>query len=414
MGTPENDITPQPVGTRLGDEVRRLRRSAALTQQALADRVYYSRSYITLIETGREQPSPEALKRIGRVLNDQDTLLSLHTDSTHRTHEDDCEFATIAELTRRAISTRLHSDVVEGVENATERLARDYSSTKPAHLAPRVHRHLARAVALLEHKVTLAQHRRLLGASGWLALLLSALHYDLKDQGAAHASRQAAYQFGREAGHNEVVAWSFETLAWFALADNSFREAVGHARAGQAVAPAGTSAAVATAMQEVRATARRGDRVATERALLRADAAIERMPVAEHPEHHFTFDPPKLSFYAATAYVWLGDSRRAEEHARRVIAENGNAAGPNYWPTRTATAFIELGLAIALRGDLDEAAALASQAFDYSFTRRSTLWRAAELDRLLLARSTNAQEVQAFHERFILRRIAVESASNDA
>lgn len=79
-----------------------------------------------------------------------------------------------------------------------------------------------------------------------------------------------------------------------------------------------------------------------------------------------------------------------------------------------ATTFVELGIAIALRGDLDEAADAAQHAFDSDFTRRSTLWRAAELDRLLLAGDTKAREVQRFHERYILRRIAVESASGDA
>ena len=31
-----------------------------------------------------------------------------------------------------------------------------------------------------------------------------------------------------------------------------------------------------------------------------------------NPEHHFVFDPPKLSFYAATCYTWLGELDRAE------------------------------------------------------------------------------------------------------
>lgn len=412
MPTPSDQPSLQPINA-LGDEVRRLRKAAKLTQQALADRTHYSRSYIALIETGREHPSAETLQRIGTALHDKRALLYLLREPARPPAAEDAEIASIVELSRRATSSRLSNDAVEGIERAAARLSREYSSTKPNRLAPQVHQYLAAVVRLLENKVTLSQHQRLLAVSGWLALLLSALHHDLKDREIAKASREAAYQFGHEAGDNEVVSWSFETRAWFALADNNFRDAIGHARAGQAVAPSKTSASVSTTMQEVRATARLGDRVAAERALLRADAALERMPAPEHPENHFTFDPPKLSFYAATAYVWLGDSKRAEEHARRVITENGDAASPNYWPTRVATTFVELGLAIALRGDLDEAADAAQPAFDSDFTRRSTLWRAAELDRLLLAGDTKVHEVQRFHERYTLRRIAVESASRD-
>lgn len=84
MGASESNRDPRPVGTRLGDEVRRLRTAAKLTQQGLADRVYYSRSYIALIETGREHPSAEAVERIAKALgNDGRTLRALHgTDNS--------------------------------------------------------------------------------------------------------------------------------------------------------------------------------------------------------------------------------------------------------------------------------------------------------------------------------------------
>ena len=78
MGTPQSDFNLQPVNTWLGDEVRRLRKAAGLRQRDLADRVHYSRSYIALIETGREKPSAEAVERIADALGDDGELKSLH------------------------------------------------------------------------------------------------------------------------------------------------------------------------------------------------------------------------------------------------------------------------------------------------------------------------------------------------
>lgn len=78
METPADDRSVQPASARLGDEVKRFRLAAKLTQQALADRVYYSRSYIALIETGREHPSAEAVERLASALHDDGVLQRLH------------------------------------------------------------------------------------------------------------------------------------------------------------------------------------------------------------------------------------------------------------------------------------------------------------------------------------------------
>lgn len=50
---------------------------------------------------------------------------------------------------------------------------------------------------------------------------------------------------------------------------------------------------------------------------LQPATAPARMPIPAHPEHRFMFDHTKWVFYAASCYVWLGDSDRAEEHALR-------------------------------------------------------------------------------------------------
>jgi tetratricopeptide (TPR) repeat protein len=308
------------------------------------------------------------------------------------------------ELARLSQAPRLAQGTLEGVQRAVDRLRREYSSIAPAVLLPRAERRLGHLSGLLEGRLTLGQHRELLIARGWLCLLLAALYFDLGDREAAEASRDAAFGLGTEAEHPEIVAWAFETPAWFALADRRLRDAIDLARAGQEIAPADKSVIVAVTLQEARASARLGARRETDDALRRAEAALAKLPEPSHPEDHFTFDPPKLSFYAATCYVWLREPARAEQHARRVIEQNGNPASRNWWPTRVATARIELALAHAQQGRIDEAAQTGASVLAADFLRRSTLWRAGELDTILRADHADVPEVEDFHEQYVLAR----------
>lgn len=143
---------------------------------------------------------------------------------------------------------------------------------------------------------------------------------------------------------------------------------------------------------------RRGARSGT--AFARAAAILESDSDGRNGGH-FTIDGPTLSFYATTAHVWLGRPREAEAEAVRVLRDNGNPSVGNHWPTRVATVQVERALARVQQGDLDEAAALGSSALDGAFLRRSTLWRAAELDAALGAASN--PQVREFRERFAAR-----------
>jgi tetratricopeptide (TPR) repeat protein len=299
---------------------------------------------------------------------------------------------------------RLHQGALEGAQQAVDRLRREYSSIRPAVLAPRAERRLVQLDGFLEGRLTLAQHRELLVARGWLSLLMAALQFDLGDREAAEISRDAALALGKEADHPEITAWAFETPAWFALADRRLRDAVDLARAGQDVAPADRSVIVATTLQEARAWARLGARQEAEHAIRRAEAALAKLPEPTNPQDHFVFDPPKVSFYLATCYVWLHEPLRAEEHARHVIEENGDPASRNWWPTRVGTARIELALAFAQQGRIDQAARIGAEVLSAEFLRRSTVWRAGELDKVLRKDHATVAEVEDFHEQYVLAR----------
>jgi DNA-binding XRE family transcriptional regulator len=307
------------------------------------------------------------------------------------------------ELAQHAEASSIGAGTLESLDRAVDRLCRDYPTTRPALLEVRVRRRLRDVDQLLNGKLTVAQHRHLLVAGGWLATLLATLQFDMGDQEAAERTRDAAFQLGKEGEHQEIMAWTFELLAWFALVDGRLLEAVDHARTGFELAPH-TSAGVQLAVQEARAWSRVGNQSEGEDALRRGGTALTSLPVPSHPEHHFIFDASKLSFYAATCFALLGETDRAEAHAREVIAQSISDDGTVRWPTRLAVARIDLGLVAAQRGELDEAAHLGIMALGSGRVVASTLAWFAELDAALRRGHADLDEVHDFHEQYVLAR----------
>jgi hypothetical protein len=101
--------------------------------------------------------------------------------------------------------------------------------------------------------------------------------------------------------------------AWFALVEGRYEQLIEFAQAGQSIAGTG-SAGIQLILQEAKGWSRLGDHKQADAALNRGAEMLSRMPVPDHPEHHFVFDHTKWIFYAASCFVWLGDNDRTEEH----------------------------------------------------------------------------------------------------
>jgi hypothetical protein len=134
---------------------------------------------------------------------------------------------------------------------------------------------------------------------------------------------------------------------------------------------------------------------------------LARLPPPANPEHHFAFDAPKLTFYAAMCFTWLHQTDQAEEHARQVIAHSTETPRVLRWPTRFAVAYVDLALLAAQRGQPDEAALRGTAALDSGRIVASTLGWFAELDDLLVRDHGALPEVQDFHERYTMVRRSV-------
>jgi tetratricopeptide (TPR) repeat protein len=318
----------------------------------------------------------------------------------------EADLVDVLELARQAEASDLGGGTLEMIDRAVDRFCRDYPTVAPTVLVPRVQQRLRYLAKLLKGKVTLAQHRHLLVGSGWLATLLACLQFDLGDCDGAEASQAAAYTFAYEAEHQELLAWTHELLAWWALVDHRYDEVIEHARTGLAIAPH-ASAGVQLAVQEAKGWSRLGDARRAEEAMRTAGTVLSRLPRPEHPEHHFVFDASKLSFYAATCYTWLGDGEHAREHATQVISQCLEVPGQVRWPVRLAETRVDLGLVAAGEGRIDEACELGRQALASQRKSGSTLGRVTELDALLMRGHPGVGEVVDLHEQLEAARRAL-------
>ncbi|MBG0820492.1 hypothetical protein HS048_07060 [Planomonospora sp. ID91781] len=317
------------------------------------------------------------------------------------------------ELAQQLQASDVGNGTLEALAEAVDLLCRAYPVVPAATLRDRTQKRLAQITRLLSGRVTLDQHRELLVITGWLTALLGCVHYDLGEREEAETARRAAYEMGRQVGHGELMGWAYEMSAWFALVEGRYEDVVTSARMGQAAAGQ-SSAMIQLTLQEARGLARIGDRREADKALTRGADILGRLPLPDNPDHHFVFDHAKWVFYAATAYTWLEDNDRAEEHARETIQMHTRPDGTSNAPMRVADAHIDLGIVHARRGDLDAAVEQGMAAFDIERKSLTDLVnRAGDLDRVIRQRYRRETLAKEFHERYTVARRALNDRRPD-
>ena len=388
------------------------------SQTGIADRLVCDEERIRRWESGEVRwPSPgyrRALKeltgvepaQLGFVGRDQ-AVTGLAAGSRIEAADafrTEAELFDTMDLDRMVTVSDLSQSTTGTLQEAAELLCRAYPSASATELRTRTKQRLSYITRLIGGRCTLDQHRELLVTAGWLALLLGCLHYDLGEREQAEAARQAAYHAGLQAGHGEIIAWSYELAAWFALTEGRYRDVVAYSQAGQAHAGL-TNAMVQLVLQQARGEARLGERKDVHASLGQGARLLEQMPKPEHPENHFVFDHTKWIFYAADCYTWLGDDEPAEEHAHEVIAYHTQSDGSSNAPMRSANSHIDLAVIRARHGELDQAVHHGLTAFGYDRkTEASLLSRAADLDHILAERYRDERLTDEFRERYVAAR----------
>jgi transcriptional regulator with XRE-family HTH domain len=364
------------------------RKVVGYTQEQLAEQLGVERTTVARWEAGATVPQPWQRRNLADALRvspeELTALLVPPAGAVCDPVADDEQDA--LELARRVAASDVGEETLRRLEWAVDDLAIRYSVTPPAELLPRVRQHVAYVAGLLDSPVrkTLSEHRRLLVTGAWLSLLGATLHIDLRQRVAADARLVTAVSLARQAGHDEIHAWCYETRAWDALTDGDYRRALDLSRTAQQIAPAGSSALIQATAQEGRASARLGRTRETTDVLHRVNRMVSARARPDRPEHHYRYDPDKSVAYTATTLAWIGDPA-AEGYAREVIDRLRTTEEACGWPRRVAAAQLDLALALVAAEKHDEAAASAQAAVLSGRIVPSNYWRAAEVVRAVEA-----------------------------
>ncbi|MFJ1542482.1 XRE family transcriptional regulator [Micromonospora chalcea] len=267
------------------------------------------------------------------------------------------------EILARLRSSDVSAATLEALRITADRLCCEYPYMASEQLRVEGRAWLRRITALMDRRLTLAQHQEVLSLAGWVALLVGCVEYDMGLRRIAEGTRKAALTLGDEAGNAAISGWAYEMRAWYALTQGDYRGVIAAAEAGEAVA-AHDGAAVQLTAQRAKAWARLGDRRQVETALDKGRSLLESLPYPEDTDHHFVVDPAKFDFYAMDCYRIAGEDRLAEMYAREVIRSSTDPDGTERKPMRNAEARITLGVVAARNGDLDQAVSYGRRALD--------------------------------------------------
>jgi len=249
-----------------GTELARLMAARGLGVRELARMVPCNPGHISNLRSGKARPSAELAGALDERLEAGGSLRALVPAHDRRrpqptaSWDDGAAADEIAavEPGRLVEATEVGTGTVERLELAVDELAIAYPSTPSAELYGRVRGYLRYVGRLLDARMTLAEHRRLLVVGGWLSLLAATTLIDLHRDQAAAAHLRTAAQLARESEHTEIAAWCLETQAWQVLTAGDYQRAAGISQAAQRIAPKTGSAFIQATAQEGRAWARLG------------------------------------------------------------------------------------------------------------------------------------------------------------
>ncbi|MER7048088.1 XRE family transcriptional regulator [Streptomyces jumonjinensis] len=321
------------------------------------------------------------------------------------------------EFTRQAEASALGSGTLDHLDLAVTEFNRAYSLKPPQAVFDAVIDYRRKVDALLRGRHTHRQERELLAFAGWLSELLAWLAHDLGDARAGLAFATDAFVHGQQSGHGQLSAWAMDAAASINLYEQRPGRARDAALKGLIDAPATHPLTVRLHAQAARAAAADGNADGFTTAFRAAEDAHRLLP--PRSPRRFGMDVLPLADYAltsypATSFIWLGQAEQARQHAEQALAIYEAAPAASRSPSREAIARIDLALAHALLGNLDDAVALGHQALGSARVVDSVRHRAGDLTSFLNRRYPCQAAVEGLSERLAAARPALPAASPGA
>jgi hypothetical protein len=214
----------------------------------------------------------------------------------------------------------------------------------------------------------------------------------------AESTRVAAAEMGTEAGAADIVGWTHEMSAWFALTQGQYKHVLAATEAGLSVAGR-EGVAVQLIGQEAKARGRMGDLEGVRNALDRGRRKLNSVLVPVRNDNHFAVDPDKWEFYAMDAYRLAGDDDLAAEYANEVLRKGTAPDGTERSPMRMAEARLTVAIAATRKGEMDHALSVGLAALTGARkSLPSLLMVAGELDAELTRRWPAEDRIEEFRE----------------
>jgi hypothetical protein len=266
--------------------------------------------------------------------------------------------ATFLEFTGALRHSNVGERMLAYIEADASRFATQYATAGPGELLPPVQQTVTVVRRYLDGHQPIEHRRRLCRAAAQLATVSGMTLFNLRNEQQARWAFRAATEAAAEAEDGLLGAWVAASECMIPTYNSDPGEVLALTQRGQRLA-AGTSSAVVAklAALEAKAHASLGNDRAARDALACANRAMATATVDELQPGVFGFPLAKYFFYEGTCHVRLGQPDAALAASEQALAL--------YQPTRAfmepTIARIDMAMAYAKKGDLDQACQLSRQ-----------------------------------------------------
>jgi transcriptional regulator with XRE-family HTH domain len=266
--------------------------------------------------------------------------------------------ATLLEFTGALRHSNVGERMLTYIEADAARFATEYATIGPTELLPPVQQTVMVVRKYLDGHQPIEHRRRLCRAAAQLATVAGMTLFNLRNEHQARWAFRAAADAAAEAEDGLLGAWVVASECMIPTYNGDSREVLALTQRGQRLAAGAGSAVVAKlAALEAKAHASLGNDGGVRDALAGANRAMASATVEELQPGVFGFTPAKYFFYQGTCHVRLGQPDEALAASEQALEL--------YQPTRAfmepTIARIDMAMAYAKKGDLDQACQLSQQ-----------------------------------------------------